>query len=149
MSPPSGIRIATHGDLAGVLALYRHLNPRDPLLDADRAAAAWTALLDSGLTRVIVADVDGMLAASCTLTVIPNLTRGARPYGVIENVVTHAGFRRAGLGRQVMQAALDAAWQDGCYKVMLASGRDEGVLRFYDKLGFARNSKTFFEMRRP
>lgn len=46
------------------------------------------------------------LVCSCTMAVIPNLTRGLRPYGRIENVVTHADHRRQGYGRCVL--ALEA-----------------------------------------
>ena len=54
------------------------------------------------------------LAASCTLTIIPNLTRNARPYAVIENVVTDPAFRRQGIGHAVLNAAQDAAWNADC-----------------------------------
>jgi GNAT superfamily N-acetyltransferase len=140
------IRPAGDADLAGVLALYRHLIPEDPLPDPARAAAAWSTLLTSGLTTVFVAESGGRLVASCMLAIIPNLTRGARSFGIIENVVTHPGQRRTGLGRAVLSAAVDAAQQAGCYKVMLATGRDEDTLRFYEHCGFKRG-KTHFEIR--
>lgn len=141
-------RPATAADLAGVLELYRHLNPNDLALDPEREEAAWSALLGSPLTTVFVAESDDSLVATCVLAIVPNLTRGARHFGVIENVVTHASQRRTGWGRAIITAALDAAWEAGCYKVMLASGRDEGTLRFYETRGFKRGGKTFFEARR-
>jgi GNAT superfamily N-acetyltransferase len=96
-----------------------------------------------------VADGAGSLVSSCTLAVIPNLSHGTRPYGVIENVVTHAEHRRRGLGRAVLQAALAIAWNADCYKVTLATGsRRESTLRFYEGVGFLRGGKTYFEIRR-
>jgi GNAT superfamily N-acetyltransferase len=96
-----------------------------------------------------VVDVGGLLVSSCTLAIIPNLSRGARPYGVIENVVTHVTHRRTGLGRAVLHAALDRAWSAGCYKVMLATGsRKETTLSFYEAAGFQRGGKAYFEVRR-
>jgi GNAT superfamily N-acetyltransferase len=143
------VRTAIRPDLAGVLLLYKHLNPADPTPDPAQAETAWSTLLDSPLTTVFVADVGGVPVASCTLVVVPNLTRGTRPYGLIENVVTHADYRRRGLGKTVLTAALDAAWDANCYKVMLATGsRNPATLRFYHNAGFVRNSKTFFEARR-
>ena len=142
------IRRADQGDLAGLLGLYRHLNPDDPVPEQQRAEAAWSALLDSGPATVFVADEGGMLVASCTLVMVPNLTRGVRPWGVIENVVTHVAHRRRGLGRSVLTAALHAAWEAGCYKVMLATGsRRPETLAFYERAGFVRG-KTAFEIRR-
>lgn len=139
------LRTARAEDLAGIQALYLHLNAEDPPADPQKAGPAWDSLLNSGLTTVLVAEIGGLLVASCTLVVIPNISRGARPYALIENVVTHAEHRRKGLGH----AALDRAWQAGCYKVMLATGsKEEGTLRFYEGAGFERGGKTFFQIRR-
>ena len=143
------IRPATSEDLAGVLALYRQLNPDDPVHDVASAGPVWAAVLGSGLTTPFVAEIEGRLVSSCTLAIVPNLSRGARPYGVIENVVTDAGHRRSGLGRAVLEAALDKAWAADCYKVLLATGsRRESTLRFYEGVGFTRDAKTYFEIRR-
>lgn len=144
------IRSARDADLAGVLALYEHLHPRDPVVVPEAAKVSWSALLTSPLTTVFVVEVAGVLVATCVLAIVPNLTRGARPFGVIENVVTHPSCRRSGLARKVLQAALDAAWEGGCYKVILATGRrDEETLGFYERSGFERGGKTYFEARRP
>jgi GNAT superfamily N-acetyltransferase len=92
-----------------------------------------------------VGELEGALVASCTLTIIPNLTRGARPYGLIENVITHVDYRRRGFGTKLLQHALGVAWDHACYKVMLLTGRkDEGVFRFYKEAGFQRGLKTGF-----
>jgi len=89
--------------------------------------------------------VDGSLVSSCTLTIIPNLTRGCRPYGVIENVVTHVAHRRRGYAKAVLLEALGDAWAANCYKVMLLTGRkDEATFRFYESVGFDRNGKQAF-----
>ena len=146
----ANIRPATSDDLPGVLILYRQLNPDDPVLDLAVAEPVWATLLSSGLTTPFVVEIEGLLVASCTLAIVPNLSRGARPYGVIENVVTSSDHRRTGLGRAVLQAALDKAWEADCYKVLLATGsRRESTLRFYEGVGFQRDAKTYFEIRRP
>jgi len=86
--------------------------------------------------------------ASCALVVVPNLTRSGTPYALIENVVTHAGFRKCGFGRALLAEAVDAAWVAGCYKVMLLAGsKSPDILRFYEGAGFAQ-SKTGFQIRR-
>ena len=144
------IRPATPADLPGVLSLYRQLNPDDPVLDPAAAQSVWEALLTCGLTTPFVADVGGRLVSSCTLAIVPNLSRSARPYGVIENVVTDAAHRQRGLGRAVLHAALAKAWAANCYKVLLATGsKRDSTLRFYQDAGFERDAKTYFEIRRP
>jgi GNAT superfamily N-acetyltransferase len=81
---------------------------------------------------------------------VPNLTRGARPYGLIENVVTHPDWRGRGIGTAVLHHALNLAWDADCYKVMLLTGRtDEATLGFYERAGFAGGEKTGFVARPP
>lgn len=113
------------------------------------ARAPLRALLDSPLARLLVAEQDGTLRATCLLLVVPNLMRGARPFGLIENVVTHPLHRRRGWGRAVLQAALAEAWTAGCYKVTLVTGaRDAAVLLFYAAAGFQAKEHHVFEARR-
>jgi GNAT superfamily N-acetyltransferase len=144
------VRPATQHDLPEVLELYRHLHPHDPQLETGTADRVWSTLLTSSFMTVIVAQTAELLVSSCTLAIVPNLSRGGRSYGVIENVVTHADYRRLGVGRQVLAHALDVAWQANCYKVLLATGsKRETTLRFYEGVGFLRGGKTYFEIRCP
>jgi len=144
------VRSAAQDDLPGVLNLYQHLHLDDPQLETAVAERVWSTLLTSGFMTVIVADAAGLLVSSCTLAIVPNLSRGGRSYGLIENVVTHADYRRLGLGLQVLAHALDVAWEANCYKVSLATGsKREATLRFYERAGFHRGGKTYFEIRRP
>jgi GNAT superfamily N-acetyltransferase len=144
------VRSAAEHDLPEVLNLYRHLHPDDPQLPATTAERVWSTLLTSSFMNVIVAQAAELLVASCSLAIVPNLARGGRSYGVIESVVTHADYRRLGLGRRVIAHALDVAWQADCYKVLLATGsKREATLRFYEGAGFLRGGKTYFEIRRP
>jgi GNAT superfamily N-acetyltransferase len=137
------IRVAEDADLPALLALYSQLNP-----EAAPSATGWPAMrAREGLT-VYVAEVEAGAVATCTLVIIPNMTRGARPYALIENVVTDAAHRRQGLGEAVLHAAVEAAWQAGCYKVMLLTGsKQASTLRFYENAGFSQ-SKTGFQIRR-
>jgi hypothetical protein len=88
------------------------------------------------------------VVTTCTLIIVPNLTRGGAPYALIENVVTDARHQKRGYGKLVLKAAVAAAWRHGCYKVMLLTGsRDPATLRFYEDVGFEQ-SKTGFQVRR-
>lgn len=143
------IRRAAPSDLTGLLDLYQHLNPNDSRVPETDAAGAWRAMLGSDLIRLIVAEENGLLVSSCMLVIVPNIMRGARSFGVIENVVTHAAYRRRGLGRAVLAAAVEAAWQSDCYKVTLATGSRQGsTWSFYEGTGLSRAMKTHFEVRR-
>ena len=150
MSPEHGrVRRAVAADLPALLVLYRHLRPEEQPPPHAAAEAALAEILHSPSTCILVAEVaDGTLVASCGLTIIPTLGHGAQPFGVVENVVTHADYRRRGHGRTVLQAACEAARAAGCYKLCLSTGsQQDATLRFYEGAGFKRNTKTFFEIR--
>ena len=149
MTAPLIRPVALH-ELDQLLALYQHLHPTDaPLPARDELDALWRRILADPQLHYLVAEVDGQLVASCTLAVIANLTRGARPYAVVENVVTHAAFRRRGVAKALLRDAIARAWQAGCYKVMLLSGTErEAAHTLYESIGFARGTKVAFVIKR-
>lgn len=143
------IREIEEAGLNELLALYKHLhNQDDPLPEKARVAAVWRDILANPNIKYFGLYDKSKLVSSCTITVIPNLTRGCRPYGVIESVVTHQNFRRKGYGKAVLRHAQEYARSRNCYKVMLMTGRkDEGTFRFYESAGFDRNAKQAFVVR--
>ncbi len=140
------IREIKEGELKELLDLYSHLHSADdPLPEKEFVNALWKEIQTNPDLLYFGLYVDGRLVSSCTISILPNLTRGCRPYGVIENVVTHKDFRRKGYGRAILRHALDYAWSRNCYKVMLQTGRkDEGTFRFYESAGFDRQAKQAF-----
>jgi GNAT superfamily N-acetyltransferase len=135
------IRLAAQHDLPAILALNSQLNPDDlPLPPDEQLADVWQQLLDNPIMHTFVAEQAEQIVGTCVLAIMPNLTRGARPYGLIENVVTDAAVRGQGIGRALLQAVLAFAWQQRCYKVMLLTGRPDAV-PFYERVGFRRDAK--------
>ncbi|HKX77333.1 MAG TPA: GNAT family N-acetyltransferase [Novosphingobium sp.] len=126
-----------------MLDLYQHLNPGDERPRLDLAAQALDRFMTYPGSGIFVGEADAVMVCSCTLIVVPNLTRGGRPFGLIENVVTHRDFRRRGFGARILEAA-----SAGCYKVMLMTGSTSPeTLSFYAGAGFEQ-SKTGFQKRR-
>jgi GNAT superfamily N-acetyltransferase len=144
------IRELGSGDLDALLEAYAHLHSEDdPLPPREELEALWARICDDpGL--LYVGAFDGpRLVATCTAAIVPNLTRGARPYAVIENVVTHPERRRQGLASAVMQELLSRCWAAGCYKVMLLSAAHRGAAHeFYERNGFDRHAKQGFIIRK-
>ncbi|PDV90094.1 GNAT family N-acetyltransferase [Rhizobium sp. H4] len=142
------IRPATAGDLPGLAVLYRHLNPTDPVLDKAMAEERFSAILAHPGMTVFIAFAGDVAAATATLIVVPNLTRGGASYALIENVVTHTDHRRHGYAGAVIGHAVEQAWKAGCYKVMLLTGsKNPATLRFYENCGFIQD-KTGYQIRR-
>ena len=142
------IRPACAADLAGLLVLYHHLNPADPPLDRATAEDRFAAMLAQPGMTVFIGFAGELAAATVTLAVVPNLTRAAAPYALIENVVTHADHRKKGYAGAVIGRAVEEAWKAGCYKVMLLTGsKTPATLRFYENCGFVQD-KTGYQIRR-
>jgi GNAT superfamily N-acetyltransferase len=141
-------RAAREGDLAAILGLYRQLHPADP--PPRDAPATFRRILASPGLHLFVLDLTGTVVATTYLNVIPNLTRAASPYAVVENVVVDAARRGTGLGRQIMAGTVQAAWDAGCYKVMLMTGsRTPATHAFYRACGFSGTAKTAYVVNAP
>ena len=75
-------------DLNELLELYSHMHDEDdPLPESKIVEEVWQEIQDNSHFKYFGVFVNRKLVSSCTLSVIPNLTRGCRPYGVIENRV--------------------------------------------------------------
>jgi GNAT superfamily N-acetyltransferase len=145
--PEFRIRHVEKEELPALLDLYEHLHEEGdaPLPPHRQLEALWDEIVGNPMLHSFVGELAGKLVSCCTLAVIPILTRGARPYGLIENVVTHRDYRKRGFGTRVLQHALQIAWDHDCYKVMLLTSRkDEATLKFYERAGFERGVKTGF-----
>jgi len=112
------IRAAEIGDLPDLLALYHELNPADPAMDRAHAAERFQVILAQPGMTVLLGVAGQALASSVTLIIVPNLTRNGASYALIENVVTAAGHRQRGYGKDLIGHESEAAWKAGCYKVM-------------------------------
>jgi GNAT superfamily N-acetyltransferase len=140
------LRVLNISDLDALLALYKHLHVQDlPLPERALVEQVWHDALNDKHTTFFGIFLGESLVGSCVLHVMPNLTRGCRPYALIENVVTHAAHRGRGCATRLLHHALAQAWAMRCYKTLLLTGRkDEATLRFYEKAGFSREGKTGF-----
>jgi N-acetylglutamate synthase-like GNAT family acetyltransferase len=144
------IRIAKEHDFEGIMNLLRQLNPDDPVISDGRDKVIFERILKESNLRILILEESGKILSTCYLNIIPNLTRNAAPYAIIENVVTDAEFRNQGFGKKLVAFALESAWKAGCYKVMLQTGsKKESTHKFYSSCGFAGGEKFAFNARNP
>ncbi|WP_438862378.1 GNAT family N-acetyltransferase [Neptunicella sp.] len=144
------IRVATIDDLVGVLGLYKQLRPQDPELDIHFAQQQWLEIINDPQTFIVVAEVNGELASTCALGINNSIANGARPFGIIEHVITAQKFRRRGLSRQVLEFAISLAWKKNCCKVMLLSGELlTPAHALYESVGFKSGIEKGFVIKAP
>ena len=138
------LRHLRNEDAAAATTLYQTLSKDNAVADA----GAFERLILHPGTSVTGAFDESVLTGMATLHILPNMTYGGRPYGLVENVVTQAARRGQGIGTLVLEHVINAAWQAGAYKIMLQTGRARGALRFYEGLGFSRAEKHGMILRR-
>ena len=139
------LREAAADDLNALLELYLHLHEDAvPAID-EHLKSTWNQIIGDPNHHIIVNEIDGKIVSSCVCVIIPNLTRGVRPYAFIENVVTHADYRCRGYARECLDYAKSIAVKENCYKMMLLTGsKNPSTLRFYENAGYNSSDKTAF-----
>lgn len=142
------VRPLTAQDFDDAYALYKDLVGDIPVPNGQDGKAQFEAILAHPGSWVLGAERDGRIISMVTLHILPNMTFGGRPYALIENVVTARAAQGQGYGRLTMQSAIDKAWSEGVYKIMLLTGRTLGARGFYERLGFNTTDKHGMILRR-
>lgn len=139
------LREIHENELVQLLALYTHLHGNRMPEYTPALKLLWEEICKDKNHHIIVKVEDDKIVSSCVLLVVPNLTHDQKPYGLIENVVTHTDYRGRGYGTKVLDYAKGIALLNNCYKLMLMTGvKQESTLRFYEKAGYNRVDKTAF-----
>ena len=139
------VREIKENELNELLKLYLFLHEKSVPEETDYLKNTWETIIQDKNHHVIVNEIDGKIVSSCICVIIPNLTRNARPYAFIENVVTHGDYRRKGYATQCLNYARETAENENCYKMMLLTGlKSKSEQSFYEKAGYNSEDKTAF-----
>jgi GNAT superfamily N-acetyltransferase len=140
--------VLTESEIASLLELYKQLHSPNEIMTNEIAAKNIWNEIEKYNIKYYTAKDDGKIIGSCYICIIPNLTRGGRSIGFIENVVTDKEYRRRGIGKKIVEKALEYAKKQNCYKVILQSGgKRTDAHKFYESIGFDGESKKAFEIR--
>lgn len=143
------IRRAEHTDLDRLLELYSLLEgPYSGVaeLDPENAERRFSEVLADPNQQTLIAEVDGEVAGTLVVAILPNLGHGGVPYAVVENVVVDETWRGRGIGRALMKEAVERARLARAYKLALCSNLErEDAHRFYQTAGM-RETHLGFEV---
>lgn len=136
------LREATRQDVPSIVALlgqdqlgHHRETPGEPLPDG--YWKAFDAIDDDPNNLLVVAEDQGVVVGTLQLTFLPYLTFRGGWRGQIEAVRIAAERRGEGVGRQMMEWAIDQARRRGCHLVQLTTNRTrKDARRFYESLGF-------------
>lgn len=139
------VRKVQKNDLENLLKLYMQLHDNPFPEINERIMSVWESIINDENHHIIVAEEEGRLVSSCVCVIIPNLTRGQRPYAFIENVITDKDYRNRGFASACLSFAKEIAIGKKCYKMMLLTGsKESSTLNFYEQAGYNKNDKTAF-----
>ena len=144
------IRIATEQDITRILELYRDMTITTSraelarLPSPDDCRRVFAEISDSPGHELVVAEEDGEVIGTLVLLIVPNLSHGALPWALVENMVVDRQHRRSGVGRLLIDYATTRAQGAGCYKIVLSSNKKRpGAHRFYRTVGFEPTAHGF------
>jgi GNAT superfamily N-acetyltransferase len=132
------VRRATERDLPGILLLLSQMHDDEPPLQrTDELNEIFAEILRCFERAILVAVRDDAVLGTLDLFVVANLTRGGRPWAGVENVVVDEAHRGQGIGRLLLDVAVDAARSSGCYKLQLVSHtKRDAAHALYRSAGF-------------
>ncbi len=146
MTDGLSIVTAERSDIPSLLALYTAagLDTRGPH-DEAQARSAWDHMrLAVPGAKVFIARRAGIAVGTYTFFVLPLLAHAGAPEAIVEDVAVHPEAQGQGIGRALMQHAMQLAREAGCYKLTLSSNqRREQAHAFYERLGFSRHGVSF------
>jgi ribosomal protein S18 acetylase RimI-like enzyme len=137
------IEKAKHTDpdlLEGINALLPQLSGPAKLLNE----AELREILHSGTTHLLVARQDGKLYGMLTLAIfrIPTCI-----CGLVEDVVVDEAIRGYGLGKMLLEAAIELARAEGAQQLDLTSRPSrEAANRLYQNLGFEKRDTNVYRL---
>lgn len=139
------VREIQYGEQKELLKLYLSLHEDSIPEQSETLEKVWNEIINDKNHHLLVNVIDGKIVSSCVCVIIPNLTRGIRPYAFVENVVTLEKYRGHGYATECLNYVKALAKKSNCYKIMLLTGsKEEKTLNFYKKAGYNSTDKTAF-----
>ena len=144
------IRLATEADIPCIIELYQELNTtpyqtrhdRSPSTEECRRVFAEISAFPRH--ELVVAEESGNVIGTLVLLIVPNLSHGALPWALVENMVVTHRYRHRGVGKMLMDFVLKRARNAGCYKTTLSSNKKRrSAHRFYRSVGFESSAIGF------
>ncbi|MCL2764645.1 MAG: GNAT family N-acetyltransferase [Treponema sp.] len=140
--------IGNKDDLIGILELYKQLGDNNGSLFGIYEAYKIWDIIEKNNIKYFFAKENEKIIGSLYICIIPNLTFNGKSIGFIENVIIDQNYRQKGIGKKLMEMAVEYAKENNCYKVVLQSGiKRLEAHKFYENIGFNGSSKKAFELR--
>ncbi len=138
-------REATKSDLPQIIGLLSQLSLRgEPNTPLKKAESIFRKIRRYPFYKIYVTVLDEQIVGVFELVIMDNLAHLGMPSAIIEDVVVAAEHRRRGIGKVMMNYAMNVCREMGCYKLALSSNlKREEAHDFYESLGFRKHGFSF------
>lgn len=136
---------ATKEDLPAILRLYavEDIDNGD-VLPVTEAGKIFDRMKSYPNYKIYIARWNGEAVGTFSLSIMDNIAHRGKSSGVVEDVVVADHMRSLGIGKIMMEYALDICGKNNCYKMSLSSNlKRERAHSFYEKLGFEKHGFSF------
>ncbi len=137
-------RPAKKADIPTLLDLYRVFDGDAPGLSLVAAETIFARTQTYPNYTVYLAEQADEVIGTFALLIMDNLAHQGMPEGIVENVVVAPHAQKQGIGKAMMEYAMQLCAEAGCYKLVLSSNvRNERAHKFYESLGFEKYGYSF------
>ncbi len=139
-------REATKSDLPQIIGLLSQLSLRgESDTPLKKAESIFKKIRRYPFYKIYVTVLDEQIVGVFELLIMDNLAHLGMPSAIIEDVVVAAEHRRRGIGKVMMNYAMNVCREMGCYKITLSSNlKREEAHDFYESLGFQKHGFSFY-----
>lgn len=140
------IRVANEQDIAAILKLYDQPDmTAGETMSLEQAVAIYRKTQQYPDYKFYVAETENnVIMGSFGLLIMDRLDHAGDTSGVLTGVVVHPDYHRQGIGKQLMQYAMQKCCEANCYKMILSSNiKRVEAHEFYRALGFKEHGLSF------
>ncbi|MEQ1637233.1 MAG: GNAT family N-acetyltransferase [Methylococcales bacterium] len=145
MSNSLCFREASKSDLSDILRLYAQPDLDDgKILSVKEAEHIFERMARYPSYRIYVATRYARIVGTFAILIMDNLGHLGAPSAIIEDVAVDPTIHGQGIGKEMMQYAMQLAANNGCYKIALSSNlKRTRAHAFYESLEFERHGYSF------
>lgn len=139
------IKKATPVDIPMILKLYAQKDIDDGnVLSIDEANRIFARFQTYPNYSLYLAEIENKVVGTFELLIMDNLAHLGNKSGIVEDVVVDNEYKSKGIGRKMMEYAIDICRDNNCYKLTLSSSlHRERAHKFYENLGFKKHGYSF------
>ena len=135
---------AEEKDLSSVISLFKQPEVDKDVLSIMPAQRIFNRIRNYPDYKIYVAKADHRIVGTFGLLMMDKLSHLGAKSGIVDDLMVHPDWQGKGIGKKMMQFAMDRCRESGCYKLMLSSNiKRELAHNFYEKLGFKKHGYSF------